>query len=186
MSLLTAYFSARKRGEDAAPATEPETESRDSGAPRSDASKSEARESKPPDRVFGLVPPGIFENGDRPGDREPERPAESERPPDPPASARDVRPIGITDLSRLSIDNDGRLYWDGKPVEVRRRILMSRAQIAGASVIGAFVAIGAIGAAIQGTSAMRDWACRLGWTTSYCTLPDGRPPSMPTVRDIPA
>ena len=51
----------------------------------------------------------------------------------------------MTDLSRLSIDHDGRLYWDGKPVEVRRRILMSRAQIVGASIVAAFVVIGALG-----------------------------------------
>ncbi len=48
----------------------------------------------------------------------------------------------MTDLSRLSIDHDGRLYWDGKPVEVRRRISMSRAQVVGASIVAAFVVIG--------------------------------------------
>ena len=88
----------------------------------------------------------------------------------------------MTDLSRLSIDRDGRLYWDGKPVEVRRRISMSRAQIVGASIVAAFVVIGALGAAIQGTVAARDWACRLGWTTQHCTVPSGPPPDS----DIPA
>ncbi len=56
----------------------------------------------------------------------------------------------MTDLSRLSIDHDGRLYWDGKPVETHHRLSMSRRQIVGASLVAAFVAIGAIGAAIQG------------------------------------
>ena len=94
--------------------------------------------------------------------------------------SRNVHPIDMTDLSRLSIDHDGRLYWDGKPVEVRRRILMSRAQVIGASVVAAFVVIGAIGAAIQGSAAARDWACRLGWTTELL-----HPPRLPIRRSAP-
>ena len=43
----------------------------------------------------------------------------------------------MTDLSRLSIDSDGRLYWDGKPVETHHRLSMSRAQIVGASIVAA-------------------------------------------------
>ena len=77
----------------------------------------------------------------------------------------------MTDLSRLSIDCDGRLYWDGKPVEVRRRISMSRAQIVGASIVAAFVVIGALASAIQGAVAARELACRFGWSASACTLP---------------
>ena len=89
----------------------------------------------------------------------------------------------MTDLSRLSIDRDGRLYWDGKPVETHHRLSMSRAQIVGASIVAAFVAIGALGAAIQGAVAARDWACRLGWSASACTLPGGSPRNR---SDIPA
>jgi hypothetical protein len=96
---------------------------------------------------------------------------------------RNVHGLAAADLTRLSIDNDGRLYWDGKPVEVRRRIQMSRAQVVGASVVAAFIVIGAVGAAVQGSLAVRDWACRLGWTTSYCTLPG---PAAPRPIDIPA
>ena len=43
------------------------------------------------------------------------------------AEGRNVHAVNAMDLTRLSIDNDGRLYWDGKPVEVRRRLMMSRA-----------------------------------------------------------
>jgi hypothetical protein len=153
MSLLPAFFSALRRKDDSAPLTEAET---DSGNIDSH------------DNVFDLVPP---------------RTDDAAVPDASAASGRNVHPIGVSDLSRLSIDNDGRLYWDGKPVEVRRSILMSRAQIVGASLIAAFVVIGAVGAAIQGSAAIRDWACRLGWTTSYCTLP-GAKPQNPS--DIPA
>ncbi|MEX2034977.1 MAG: hypothetical protein WEA28_07285 [Xanthobacteraceae bacterium] len=178
MSLLLAYFSARKRNFDLPPPADPKAKLAETGA-----RKISSRNIDWSDRVFSLIPPGLFESIDSTDSPERAETAAADKPPAA-ASSRNIHPIGIADLSRLSIDNDGRLYWDGKPVEVRRRILMSRAQVIGAGVIGAFVAIGAIGAAIQGSAAVRDWACRLGWTTNYCTLPDARPALHP--RDIPA
>ena len=115
--------------------------------------------------------------------RRPYREAQPKPDSEPEKKGRNVHGLAAADLTRLSIDNDGRLYWDGKPVEVRRRIQMSRAQIVGASVVAAFIVIGAVGAAVQGSLALRDWACRLGWTTSYCTLPG---PAAPRPVDIPA
>lgn len=77
--------------------------------------------------VFNLIPPRA---PDRPTRFEfPEAEPPSEAPVETPApveTARNVRAVGAMDLSRMSIDNDGRLYWDGKPVEVRRRMMMSR------------------------------------------------------------
>jgi hypothetical protein len=174
---MLAYFSARKRNVDLAPLAEPKAELTETGA-----RKIKSRNIDWSDRVFSLIPRRLFEGIDS-SDR-PERAETAADKPSAAASGRNVHPIGVADLSRLAIDNDGRLYWDGKPVEVRRRILMSRAQVIGAGVIGAFVAIGAIGAAIQGSAAVRDWACRLGWTTNYCALPDTPPALHP--RDIPA
>ena len=52
-----------------------------------------------------------------------------------------------------------------------RRLAMSRAQVIGASIIGALVAIAAIGAAIQGVATTYEWACRAGWTSSPCAVP---------------
>ena len=179
MSLLPAFFNARWRREDLASTTEPENDSRKTDKPDTDSLAADSPDTSLSARVFNLIPPGIFERTDT---------AESidaaDKLPDAASGDRNAHPIGMTDLNRLSIDNAGRLYWDGKPVEVRRRILMSRAQIVGVSVIGAFVAIGAIGAAIQGSAAVRDWSCRLGWTKSYCGLPDA-PPARPG-HDIPA
>ncbi|CAN0273837.1 unnamed protein product, partial [Phaeothamnion confervicola] len=80
-----------------------------------------------------------------------------------PEIGRNVRAVGAMDLTRLSIDDDGRLYWDGKPVEVRRKLMMSRGQIVGVSLIAVFVVIAALGAAIQGSAAAHEWACKLGW-----------------------
>jgi hypothetical protein len=147
MSLYPAFLSTRKRKQEQAAPLEPppELENDPDALP-----------------VFELVPPEKAET-EQPLTME-EPLAAEERPP----QGRNVHTIGIHDLTRLSIDNDGRLYWDGKPVEVSRRILMSRKQVLGATVIAVFVVIGALGAAIQGAAAARDWACRLGWTTQYC------------------
>ena len=145
-----------------------------------------------PDDIFHLIPPRPAE----PSDEAQPKPADSAdaggsglpagataTPLGKPVPAsRHIRSVGVMDLTRLSIDDDGRLYWDGKPVEVRRRITMSRAQIIGASIIGAFAAIAAIGAAIQGTATAYDWACRAGWTSGPCSMPVPPPPRT----DIPA
>ena len=153
MSRFSSYLSAIRRKDSLVLEVEPDASSRG--------------------QVFDLIPPGSADerNADRAkSEAEPNtgRGDESERRSAGVAGGRNITPIEQADLSRLSIDSDGRLYWDGKPVEVRRRILMSRAQVIGASVIGAFMIVGAIGAAVQGSLAARDWACRLGWTANYC------------------
>jgi hypothetical protein len=82
------------------------------------------------------------------------------------------RPIpDMTDLNRLGVDHKGRLCLDGRPVETRHRMAMSRGQIAGSSIIALLVAIGALGAAVQGLAVARDWACRLGWSHDICAAP---------------
>ncbi len=105
--------------------------------------------------IFDLLPPQPAEATPQPE-------------PEPPPLAHGVHPIGIHDLTRLAVDNDGRLYWDGKPVEVNRRLIMSRKQALGASVIAVLLAIAALGAAIQGAATAHDWSCRLGWSSQYC------------------
>jgi hypothetical protein len=159
MSLFPAFVSARLRNDDSAP--QPEA--------AADSPRVEPRVSDLDDNIFDLVPP-------KPAEADataPEVGPQTEPPAEPQAEpqSRNVHPVEMTDLSRLAIDRDGRLYWDGKPVEVRRRISMSRAQVIGASIVAAFVVIGAISSAIQGAVAARELACRLGWSASACALP---------------
>ena len=92
-----------------------------------------------------------------------------------PRPADRSRPANTTDLSRLSIDAKGQLCLDGTPVETRHRMAMSRGQIAAAGVVVLLVAIGALGAAVQGLAAARDWACQLGWSHSVCAVPAASP-----------
>jgi hypothetical protein len=74
---------------------------------------------------------------------------------------KDVRPIGMSEADGLGIDPDGRLYWNGKPVEIiGRRIDLTWTQIAIAFAVAIFTAIGALGTLAQGGIAYHDWACR--------------------------
>jgi len=102
-----------------------------------------------------------------------------------PAATEPAAPSPTMDLSRLSIDNNGHLYWDGKPVEVRRRVSLSAGQILAATIIGLFVIVGGIGAAINGSTAAFEWGCKLGWVRSNCAGPTLLlPPPRPRM-DIP-
>jgi hypothetical protein len=181
MSRFTGYFRARKPADDSERPPEPEAD-----ADLGEQSSHDDRSHDDPSRdVFELAPPPPANaNSADPSD---DTASVAAMPPEEPQPAgRNIHSIGITDLSRLSIDNDGRLYWDGKPVEVRRRILMSRPQVVSFGIVAAFVVIGAVGAAIQGSAAALDWACRLGWTTNYCTPTEASPPPLPPRPDIPA
>ena len=149
MSLFPAYFGARKRpDEEPAPTSEPEDESRAD--------------------VFNLIPPRASDKYERPKGLETPSKAEVIEPPAK-AEGRNIHPATAMDLTRLSIDNDGRLYWDGKPVEVQRRLMMSRQQVVGAGIIAFFIVVAAIGSAIQATATLSNWACRTG--LSQCDAP---------------
>ena len=164
MSLLPGFIKARERQDDSAPQTEAAADSHTRDSHIGDSHNTELD-----DNVFNLLPPESSE------------PAAPEPIPEPEPQGRNRHPVDMTDLSRLSIDRDGRLYWDGKPVEVRRRISMSRAQVVGASIVAAFVVIGALASAVV---AARELACQFGWSASACTLPGAVQPRHGS--DIPA
>lgn len=74
---------------------------------------------------------------------------------------RDVRPIAWKEADGLGIDNEGRLHWNGRPVEIiGRRLDLTWGQFWVAIVVAIFTVIGGIGAAAQGWAAYHDWACR--------------------------
>jgi hypothetical protein len=74
---------------------------------------------------------------------------------------KSVRPIAIAETSGLGIDPDGRLHWNGKPVEIiGRRIDLTWTQTVVAIAVAVFTAIGALGTLAQGGVAYHDWACK--------------------------
>ena len=79
-----------------------------------------------------------------------------------------VRTISLDkEMDCLGVDRHGNLYWDGKPVEVRR-FSLTRWQAFWAGVVAAFAIAGSIGAFAQGWAAYHDWACRAGWPAVTC------------------
>jgi len=74
---------------------------------------------------------------------------------------RNVRPISMKESDGLGIDDEGRLHWNGKPVEIiGRRLDLTGYQIFLATVVAIFTVVGGIGAAAQGWAAYHDWACK--------------------------
>lgn len=61
-----------------------------------------------------------------------------------------VRPISLNGLNLLGIGEDDRLYWDGKEIQMRRRLRLTWWQ-------GLMISIGALGAAAQGATAVLMW-----------------------------
>ncbi len=165
MSLLPAYF-GRKRNSDLAPEREPDSETRED--------------------VFSLIPPRVDDLDDKLDNlSKPEPPLKAERSAKPAKAEKKsgAQPVGISELARLSFDNEGRLFWDGKPVETHHRFAMSRRQTIGATLVAAFIVLGALGAMLQGTTAAYGWACKLGWATTFCEPTAPEPVAAP---DIPA
>jgi hypothetical protein len=85
---------------------------------------------------------------------------------------RSVRPISLTEIDGLGIDSDGRLHWNGKPVEIiGRRLDLTRTQVLVGLVVAFFTVASAVGAAAQGWVAFHDWACKTGrWSVLPCSL----------------
>jgi hypothetical protein len=79
-----------------------------------------------------------------------------------------VEPISFENIGRLGVGRDSQLYWDGKPVQLRRRLVLSRWQKIGTLVVGTAAVIGALGSFAQGWSAYHEWACRVGWPAVVC------------------
>ena len=85
------------------------------------------------------------------------------------------------DLNRVSVGSDGRLYWDGKPVVVRRRLQLSAWQTFGAILVGIAALVIAASGGINAAITAHDWMCSAKWVTSYCTAPP-LPPVAPAPR----
>src|SRR5436309_3178126 len=85
-----------------------------------------------------------------------------------------VRSLSLDDEG-LGIDRDGRLYWNGKPVEiVGQRLDLTRTQALVGIAIAVFTFIAAVGTAVQAWTAYHDWACKTG-SPAFVACPPSRP-----------
>ncbi len=105
-----------------------------------------------------------------------------------PASGSDParRESVASDLSRLSVGEDGRLYWDDKPVVIRRRILLSGWQTFAAILVSLAALIIAASGAIHVAISAHEWMCGARWISAYCPAPTlPAPPAPPPRPDLP-
>jgi hypothetical protein len=79
-----------------------------------------------------------------------------------------VNLISTEGLGLLGVGQDGSLYFDGKPVEVRRRLDLSGGERRFAVLVGFFTILGGIGAVAQGWAAAHQWACQIEATAWHC------------------
>ena len=67
-----------------------------------------------------------------------------------------VRPIAIKETGGLGIDVSGRLYWDGKPVEIiGQRLDLTKAQMGIAIAVAVFTGLAALATVVRRRSHMR-------------------------------
>jgi hypothetical protein len=90
-----------------------------------------------------------------------------------------------SDLSRLSVGEDGRLYWDNKPVVIRRRILLSGWQTFAAIIVSLAALIIAASGAIHIAISAHDWMCGAKWISAYCSPPAAPAPASSVRPDLP-
>jgi hypothetical protein len=77
---------------------------------------------------------------------------------------RGVRQIAMGETGGLGIDRDGRLYWNGKPVEIiSQRLDLTKAQFGIGIVVAVATLITAFGTIVQSSVAYHDWACKVDW-----------------------
>ena len=60
----------------------------------------------------------------------------------------DVKPITVADLKRLGIGPDNQLFWDGRGVEIRRRLALTWPQ----SILAALAALATIATGVNNLS----------------------------------
>ncbi len=82
---------------------------------------------------------------------------------------KNVRSIAIDETDGLGVDASGRLYWDGKPVEIiGQRIVLTFAQKIWAVIFAIAGLLAAAGAFAQGWVAFNEWGCKIGLISVFC------------------
>ena len=77
----------------------------------------------------------------------------------PPSGVDHVEPIGLEDLARLGINSSSELFWDGRRVEIRRRLDFTGFQKLIAGVVTIVAVLGGLGGFVTGLNNASIFLC---------------------------
>jgi len=80
-----------------------------------------------------------------------------------------VRSIDWKSMARLGVSDDGLLYWDGKPIELRQRLALTWWQKIVALLTALAIIVGGLGGLAQGIDAGHNFGCKIHWWTRGCS-----------------
>ena len=83
----------------------------------------------------------------------------------------DIEPISVDDLDRLGINADNELFWDGRRIEVRRRLDLTRFQKTAAVLVAAAAILGGLGGFVTGFNNASVFLCARGMHVLSCPAP---------------
>jgi hypothetical protein len=90
-----------------------------------------------------------------------------------PAWPGEVRSIGVEDLGRLGLNPDNELFWDGKRIEVRQTLTLTRLQKVLAVIVSVFAILGGLGGFVTGYNNATVFLCARGhdWLSCPASAP---------------
>jgi hypothetical protein len=87
----------------------------------------------------------------------------------------DVTPISVEELGKLGLNPRNQLFWDGKRIEIRNRIDLTRLQKILAVIVSVFAVLGAVGGFVTGFNNASIFLCTRGIQWLSCPLPIIKP-----------
>ena len=76
---------------------------------------------------------------------------------------RNLRTVGMGEIDRLGVDETGRLYWDGKAIEIKEFKLRRPERI-----IAILALLAALAVAVTD---VWEWGCEIAWVSGhYCPI----------------
>ena len=70
-----------------------------------------------------------------------------------------VTPIGIEDLGKLGLNTRNQLFWNGKRIEIRNRLDLTRLEKTFAVIVSFFAILGGIGGFVTGLNNASIFLC---------------------------
>ena len=82
-----------------------------------------------------------------------------------------VEQVGLEDLGRLGINRDDQLFWDGRRIEVRRSLNLTRFQKVITGIVTFFAVLGGVGGFVTGLNNASIFLCarEIHWLS--CPMP---------------